>query len=203
MLFASKFNRSASVCVFAAYFALWTGCEPASDPKLLELKNQFVVTEEPASPVTIEVAIASITNQSNAKPSSAEQSSTEQATTEQATAEQAQGGPQAVTIFGRINAGSSDPFDATRATMVLSEVPEAGHDHDPGDCPFCKKRLENAKSCIVRFLDKDGNLIQHSAQQLLGVAKDQEVVVHGPAVYLPEVDVLQIDVSAIYLRPQG
>ncbi len=161
------------VCVFAAYFAFYVGCEPATDPKLIELKQKFVVVEEPSSPVTIETAIASVSEQPE------------------------------VTVLGRISAGASDPFDAAQATMVLSEVPEAGHNHDPGDCPFCKKRLENAKSCIVRFLDKDGNVIKHSAQQLLGVAKNQDVVVKGQAVYLPEVDVLQVDASAIYMRPQG
>ena len=149
----------------------FTGCEPAVDPKLLELKKQFVVAEEPASPLTIEAAIQEIANQPE------------------------------VTLVGRINAGSSEPFDAGQATMVLSEVPDPGHNHDPGDCPFCKRRAENAKSCIVRFLDQDGNVIKHGAQQLLGVSKDQDVVVKGRGVFLPEVDVLQVDATAVYVRP--
>ncbi len=85
--------------------------------------------------------------------------------------------------------------------MVLSEVPDPGHNHDPGDCPFCKRRAENATSCIVRFLDQDGNVIKHGAQQFLGVSKDQDVVVKGRGVFLPEVDVLQVDATSVYVRP--
>ncbi len=140
------------------------------DPKLLEMRKQFLVAQEPTLPVTIEAAIEQIANQPE------------------------------VTLVGRINAGASEPFDRALATMVLSEVPEPGHNHDPGDCPFCKRRAENAKSCIVRFLDREGNVIQHSAQQLLGVSKDQDVVVQGRGVFLPEVDVLQVDATSVFVR---
>lgn len=170
-MFTSCYSRLVCLGSLAACLVVAAGCEPAVDAKVVELRKKFLLTSEPASPVTIESALASVATQPE------------------------------VTVAGRINAGSTDPFDATQATMVLSEVPEAGHDHDPGDCPFCKKRLENAKSCIVRFLDSDGNVVKRGAQQLLGVAKNQDVVVQGRAVYLPEVEVLQVDATAIYVRP--
>ena len=171
VVFTSNYLRLLSLSTLACGLIVFAGCEPTVDPQVLEMQKRFVVTEEPASPVTIETAIANIATQPE------------------------------VTLVGRINAGSSDPFDAKQATMVLSEVPESGHDHDPGDCPFCKKRLENAKSCIVRFVDSSGNLIQRSAQQVLGVAKNQDVVVTGKGTFLPEVDMLQVDASSIYVRP--
>ena len=147
------------------------GCNNAVDQKLIELRSQFVLAEEPASPVTIETAIAGIAEKSD------------------------------VTLLGRINAGTSEPFDSAQATMVLSEAPDPAHNHDPGDCPFCKRRLENAKSCIVRFLDDKGEVIKQDAQKLLGVAKDQDVVVTGKATLLTDLDILQVDASGLFIRP--
>ena len=129
------------------------------------------MAEEPASPDSNEAAIAGIAE----KPD--------------------------VTLLGRINAGTSEPFDPGQATMVLSEAPDPAHNHDPGDCPFCKRRLENAKSCIVRFLDEKGVVIKQDAQKLLGVARDQDVVVKGHATLLTELDILQVDAAGIFIRP--
>ena len=148
-----------------------TGCNNAADQKLREIGTRFVLAEEPAAPASIEAAIAGIAE----KPE--------------------------VTLLGRINAGASEPFDPAQATIVLSEAPDPAHNHDPGDCPFCKRRLENAKSCIVRFLDEKGEVIKQDAQKLLGVAKNQDVVVTGRAKMLTELDILQVDASGIFIRP--
>jgi len=150
---------------------LGTGCNNAVDQKLREIRTRFVLAEEPASPASIETAIAGIAEDPE------------------------------VTLLGRINAGTSEPFDPAQATMVLSEAPDPTHNHDPGDCPFCKRRLENAKSCIVRFLDEKGEVIKQDAQKLLGVAKNQDVVVTGRAKMLTELDILQVDASGIFIRP--
>ena len=147
------------------------GCNSATDPKLGEIGKRFVLTEEPPAPASIEAAIAGLAE----------------------TAE--------VTLVGRINAGTSEPFAPGQATMVLSEAPDPAHNHDPGDCPFCKRRLENAKSCIVRFLDENGEVIKHGAQKLLGVSKDQDVVVKGHATMLTDLDILQVDAAGIFIRP--
>jgi hypothetical protein len=147
------------------------GCNNAADQELLGVRSRFVLSEEPASPVSIEAAIAGIAENPE------------------------------VILLGRINAGTSEPFESGKATMVLSEAPDPAHNHDPGDCPFCKRRLENAKSCIVRFLDEKGEVIKQHASKLLGVAKDQDVVVKGRATLLTELDILQVDATGIYLRP--
>lgn len=150
-------------------FAL--GCNDAADQKLREIRTRFVLAEEPASPSSIEAAIAGIAE----KPE--------------------------VTLLGRINAGTSEPFDPSQATIVLSEAPDPAHNHDPGDCPFCKRRLENAKSCIVRFLDDKGEVIKQDARKLLDVAKDQDVVVTGKATLLTELNILQVDATGVFIRP--
>lgn len=147
------------------------GCDDPADPKLREIKTRFVLTQEPETPTSIEAAIEGIAENPE------------------------------VTLLGRINAGTSDPFEPAQATMVLSEAPDPAHNHDPGDCPFCKRRLENAKSCIVRFLDEKGDIIKHGAQKLLDVSKDQDVVVKGHATFLAELDILQVDASGIFIRP--
>jgi len=148
-----------------------SGCDGAGDAQLRAIKQRFVLAEEPAAAVSIEAAIAGLEHQPE------------------------------VTIAGRINAGTSEPFEPAEATLVLSEAPDPAHNHDPGDCPFCKKRLENAKSCIVRFLDSDGNVIKQGAQTLLGVSKDQDVVVTGLGKIVPGIDVFQVDASGIFIRP--
>ena len=148
-----------------------TGCNNAEEQKLREIRTRFVLTEEPAAPVSIEAAIAGIAERPD------------------------------VTLLGRINAGSSEPFQPGQATLVLSEAPAPAHNHDPGDCPFCKRRLENAKSCIVRFLDEKGEVIKHGAEKLLDVSKDQDVVVKGHATFLTDLDILQVDASGVFLRP--
>lgn len=154
------------------FFALSImGCSPAVDPKVQELRKKFVLDSEPADASTIESAIAAVANQ-----------------------------PQ-VTLVGRINAGSSNPFGDGVATLVLSESPEPGHNHDPGDCPFCKRRMENAKSCIVRFLDEKGEVLTYGPEKLLGVSKDQDVVVKGEGKFLADLDLLQVDASGIFVRP--
>jgi hypothetical protein len=158
-----------SAIVFTALITL--GCSNTADQKLSKLRTQFVLAEEPASPSSIEAAIAGIAE----KPE--------------------------VTLLGRINAGSSEPFDPAQATVVLSEAPDPAHNHDPGDCPFCKRRLENAKSCIVRFLDDKGEVIKQDARELLGVTKDQDVIVTGKATLLTELDILQVDATGIFVRP--
>ncbi len=61
--------------------------------------------------------------------------------------------------------------------------------------------MENAKSCIVRFLDEKGEVLTYGPEKLLGVAKDQDVVVKGEGKFLPDLDLLQVDASGIFVRP--
>ena len=168
----TKRGAIAWLCAVTSLVAIAAlGCNNAAEQKLRGVRARFVLTEEPPVPVSIEAAIAGIAEQPE------------------------------VTLLGRINAGTSEPFDPGQATMVLSEAPDPAHNHDPGDCPFCKRRLENAKSCIVRFLDEKGEVIKQDAAKLLGASKDQDVVVKGHATLLTGLDILQVDATSIFLRP--
>jgi hypothetical protein len=77
-------NSLCTVTLIVPLFGL--GCNNAADQKLLELRTRFVLAEEPASPVSIETAIAGIAENPE------------------------------VTLLGRINAGTSEPFATGQAT---------------------------------------------------------------------------------------
>lgn len=85
-----------------------------------------------------------------------------------------------VTVVGRIHGGDLDAFDAKKASFVLTELPDVGHSHDdPNDCPFCKQKLANAAMAVVNLVDESGKDIEIPADKLLGLAKNQDVVVTG------------------------
>lgn len=89
---------------------------------------------------------------------------------------------QELTIAGRIYAESLSPFDLNEAAFTIIELPKPGHNHeDPGDCPFCRRELRNAKFAMVRILDADGQVIPHPADRLLGLRKNQDIAVTGVA----------------------
>lgn len=87
-----------------------------------------------------------------------------------------------VCVAGRIFANLMSPFDPESAAFNLIELPKPGHDHEnPGDCPFCKREMENAATAIVQLEDENGEVLKYSADQLLGLSENQDVVVQGLA----------------------
>ena len=87
-----------------------------------------------------------------------------------------------ITIAGRIYAEGMSPFDAGKAVFTIIELPKPGHNHeDPGDCPFCKRELKNAKFAIIKVVDESGQVLSRPADRLLGLSKNQDVVVSGKA----------------------
>lgn len=96
-------------------------------------------------------------------------------------------GPQTVMLAGRIDAGDMDAFDQSKATFILSQLPDESHgagDPDHADnCPFCKRKLKNAPKAIVRITDDQDEPIPVAASELLGLEKDDVVVVEGEAFY--------------------
>lgn len=99
-----------------------------------------------------------------------------------------------VTLVGRIYGGKLEPFDRENASFTITILPDLGHSHDdPGDCPFCKRRAENAPFAVVEIRDNSGNLIKTPADKLLDLAKNQDVVVRGTATKLDEMIVISAD----------
>lgn len=100
---------------------------------------------------------------------------------------------QTITIAGRIYADSISPFDANEASFTIIELPKPGHNHeDPGDCPFCKREMKNAKIAIVMILDDQGIAIAQPADQLLDLIKNQDIVVTGPVSRVGETLIVQL-----------
>ena len=85
-----------------------------------------------------------------------------------------------VSVVGRIFADTLSPFDPDAASFSLIELPKPGHDHEnPGDCPFCKHEMENAATAIVHLVDEADEVLAYSAEQLLDLTMNQDVVVQG------------------------
>ncbi|GAB5402242.1 MAG: hypothetical protein Aurels2KO_04730 [Aureliella sp.] len=153
--------------------ALWTlvglcfvvGCGPSDDPRLEQLKKQFLKQAPPEAADSIRQVL-----------------DMHAAGT---------GDLSAVTIVGRIHGGDLDPIDPKQASFALSELPEPGHNHDdPGDCPFCKHKAESAPVAVVQFEDEDGKIVDISTSELFGLTKNSDVVVSGSCTLVDEMLVL-------------
>lgn len=93
-----------------------------------------------------------------------------------------------VRVVGRIFADQMSPFDPDSGAFSLIELPKPGHDHEnPGDCPFCKREMENAATAIIQIVDESGKVLNMSAEQLLELEKNHDIVVEGEATKAGEI----------------
>ena len=103
-----------------------------------------------------------------------------------------------VRVVGRIFSALGSPFDPDVASFNLIELPKPGHNHDdPGDCPFCKRDMENAATAVIQIVDKAGNVLKPSADKLLGLSKNQDIVVEGTATKVG--DIIIVSAEAIHV----
>jgi hypothetical protein len=99
---------------------------------------------------------------------------------------------QEVVVAGRIFASIASPFAPDTASFSLIELPKPGHDHEnPGDCPFCKREMENAATAIVEVVGEDDSVFSVPADKLLGLQKNQDVVVVGTTSMVGEILVIR------------
>lgn len=92
-----------------------------------------------------------------------------------------------VRVVGRIFADGMSPFDRESAAFNLIELPKPGHNHeDPGDCPFCKREMQNAANAIVQVVDDSGQVLETPAERLLALEKNQDIVAEGKATKVGE-----------------
>ena len=116
--------------------------------------------------------------------------------------------PQPLVLAGRLGAKGMEPFLENKASFVLVESPADDHakkaGHDADNCPFCKKRQANAPMVAVQFLGADGKVIPIDSRQLFGIAKGNEVVVKGTAVFDPKLalPIVQFTADGIFVRGQ-
>jgi hypothetical protein len=109
-----------------------------------------------------------------------------------------------VTIRGKIAAGDFDPFEANKSIFTITEISDESHEGEPGhdadNCPFCKRRAKDAPMALVRVSDEQGNLFPFSAANILGLRKDQVVIVQGKAEYKSDLDLFTIDAKKIFIQ---
>lgn len=97
-----------------------------------------------------------------------------------------------VAVVGRIFSTLGSAFDRQGAAFHVIELPKPGHDHEnPGDCPFCKRDLENATTAIVQVVDEQGQLLPAAADRLLGLKPNQDLVVEGSLNKVGEILIIQ------------
>ncbi len=187
--------RSSHGCRFAAFLAfmlscglLLSGCGQ-TDPRVTALRQQLVLAEEPAGAASIADA------REQTHPSSPDG---------EPPASSSQG--EEIVVVGRIHAGEFEPWAKGEAAFLISEaLPDSAHegspDHDPANCPFCRRRAEKAESvtALIQFRDEQGNVVPIDARELLGVEQNQIVVVRGRG-HVDQLGVLIIAADGIHIR---
>lgn len=109
-----------------------------------------------------------------------------------------------VQVVGRIFAADMSPFDAKTAAFNLIELPKPGHDHEnPGDCPFCKREMENAATAIVQIVDDKGEVLGTSAETMLDLKRNQDIVVQGATSKVGEFLVLTASSIHVLSKDEG
>jgi hypothetical protein len=110
-------------------------------------------------------------------------------------------------IAGRIDAGDLEPFRDGELAFILSELPPEGHgggDPEHADnCPFCKRKLENAPKAIVQFLAEDGSVRPGDARQTLSLRKGDVVYVTGTAQFNPAVNTVIVNATGVFKKPMS
>ncbi len=100
------------------------------------------------------------------------------------------------------------PFARNQAAFFLAdpqavvENEESGHSHAPGEeCAFCEAHAtdRSAMLAMVRFLDKNGKVLQADVRQLFDVKENDTVVIQGTARVL-EGGMMVVDATGLYIR---
>lgn len=103
-----------------------------------------------------------------------------------------------VRVVGRIYSSLGSPFDPDTAVFNFIELPKPGHSHDdPGDCPFCKRDMEDAAQVIVQVVQDSGEILKPSADVLFGLSKNQDLVVEGTVTKVG--DIMVISASKLHV----
>lgn len=168
----------------------FAGCETNPvDPESLALREKFLISEEPASPVTLTELAAGL----GIRPGGDTESAGEATDTSD--------GIDQVSVVGRIFAGELEPWDPGKAAFLIAELPDEGHGegHDADNCPFCKRKAARAPTAMVQFLDDAGAVIPIDARKLLGVENKDVVVIVGEAI-VGDLNSVVIHAKGLHIR---
>ena len=174
----SSIKRNSLWVCLGLFAVLLTACggQPNVDAKLLELRQATLLTEAPAKFVTVDVAKKSDLSKQDS-----------------------------VTIEGCVDLTLQSDANKDKAIFVIREVLENDHggsEHDPANCPFCKRRLAAAAKAAVAIVDKDDKVLPYGAVELLGSNQGDLVIVQGKAKLDKDLDILRIRSSNVHVRKQ-
>jgi len=152
------------------------GCAPAEDPQVTQYRSALLLPQEPTGPVTIEDARINIETNTD------------------------------VVLIGRIGARDLSQWwvDGTASFYISEGMPgshyNAGPNHDPSTCPFCRRKWKVEDSmAIVHLVDESGQRIPVNAADLLTVEEGDIVIVRGNA-SLDETGFLVIESDGLFVR---
>ncbi len=113
---------------------------------------------------------------------------------------------QEVTITGTIDANGHDPWEKESSSFVVMDASEeylkatASHNHDDGDCPFCKQKSEpNQYMAVIEIVGDDGQIFSRSAQPILGLKQKQTITVRGDA-KINELNMLVVTAKQVHVQ---
>lgn len=169
--------------------ATFAGCGDSGATDQAAALERFTLTDAPEEPNSIEAAIVSLTGTREAEELANDEKSIYEGE---------------VTFVARIGAGKQEPFAEGTAAFLVSEAPEgtrnADPNHDPENCPFCKRRLkEGGPVAYVRFETEEGKLIQHDAREYLGLQKGHVLVIKGHGKYDEDKDMFTVTAAGFQL----
>ena len=166
--------------IFAWVAVIWpllcAGCE-ANDTQHAELREKFVLSEEPAGATTIKAAKEAVAE----KPS--------------------------ITLIGQVGLGDQGVFVPGKASFLVTEVPADDHaknaNHDASNCPFCKRKAAKAPRASGHFVAEAGKTIAIDSRPLCNLKPGDTVIIRGQGKRIAELDQFHVTADAIYVRPRA
>lgn len=171
------------ICAQFSMLMLLVGCsqQSAVDQESAVIRKQLLVQQLPGESSTISAARLMVLEK------------------------KASGEPVELVITGNIDANGHDPWETDQSAFAVTDASDEfvrvakAHNHDDGDCPFCKHKSDpNQFMAVVQVVDDQGKVLPRSAKGLLGLKTKQTIVIQGQGT-LNEQDMLVVVPKAIYL----
>ena len=164
-----------SLSLAIACCLITTGCDDATNPRVLALRSQFLVANAPEKERPVPDVRKDLKS-GELKPDTT------------------------FVVRARINAGDFPPFADGKAAFIVTDA--TGHDgdesHDPHECPFCKRDI---KSVIARveFDDDTGKMIGIDSRELFNLREFDLLVIEGTGQF-DEDDMLVIAARKLFVK---
>lgn len=112
-----------------------------------------------------------------------------------------------VSIIAQVSADEHNAFVRGKAVFSVIEI-LTGHagqldQNHVDNCPFCKRRVEEAPRAAVQFVGEMGDLLDVSASELVGIRPGDIVVVQGKGEIMNGIDMLKVTAKSIFVRTRA